>query len=48
MKYIAIINGQKYLIIPQATVEENGSYTKYYVEFDPNAINASSEKTKTE
>lgn len=48
MRYVAVINGQRYVIVPQATVEEDGTYTKYYVEFDPNAATVSSEEETTE
>ena len=47
MKYIAIINIQRYAVIPQATVEEDGTYTKYYVEFDPDAATGSSTDTES-
>ena len=48
MRYVAVINGQRYVIVPQATVEEDGTYTKYYVEFDPDAATTSSEEEATE
>lgn len=35
VKYIAIKDNQKYMIIVQATLEQDGTYNKHIVSFDP-------------
>lgn len=43
MKYIAIKGDQKYMIVPQATVKEDGTYQKTVVIFDPSKITTQNE-----
>lgn len=46
MKYIAIKGDQKYLVVPQATVKEDGSYKTNVVVFDIKKITAQSEDSE--
>lgn len=43
VKYIAIKGDQRYMIVPQATVKEDGTYQKTVVIFDPSKITTQSE-----
>lgn len=44
MKYIAIKDNQKYMIVAQATVKQDGTYKKNIVSFDPTKVSSQNEE----